>query len=122
MLNKEGKLVTYHKDINATAKKTDQSKRSLKIIKKKGENYVVNKLESKVISPDWTEESENHVVKNLKKKKSCDPHGYSNELNQCGGQDVLSVITKLMNNIFLTQQTFSQSLYTCNITGPFQQL
>ena len=51
------------------------------------------KLASKVISPDWTEESEKHVVKNLKKKKSCDPHGYSNELNQCGGQDVLSVIT-----------------------------
>ena len=93
MLNKEGKLVTYHKDINATAKKTDQSKRSLKITKKDGENYVMIKLASKVISPDWTEESEKHVGKNLKKKKSCDPNVYSNELNQFGGQDVLSVIT-----------------------------
>ena len=77
------------------------------------------KVASKVISPDWTEEDVKYVVKNLKKKKSRDPHGYSNELIQCGGQDVLSAVTKLMNNI-KRQQTFPQSLQACNITSLFK--
>ena len=59
------------------------------------------------------------MIKNLKKKKSCDPHGHSNEVNQCGGKDMLSAITKLMN-IIKRQQSFSQSLKACNITGLFK--
>ena len=77
------------------------------------------KVASKVISPDWTEEDVKYVVKNLKKNKSRDPHGYSNELIQCGGQDVLSAVTKLMNSI-KRQQTFPQSLQACNITSLFK--
>ena len=34
-----------------------------------------------------------YVVKHLKKKKSRDSHGVSNELIQCGGDDLLLAIT-----------------------------
>ena len=57
------------------------------------------KFASKVITPDWKEEDVIHVIKNLNKKKSRDRYGYSNEIIQCGGKDVLSAVTKLMNNI-----------------------
>ena len=59
------------------------------------------------------------MVRNLKKKKSRDPLGYSNELIQCGGKDVISAITKLMNAI-KKQQKFPQCLTSCNITSLFK--
>ena len=59
------------------------------------------------------------VVKNLKKNKSRDPHGYSNKLFQFGGTDVISAILKLMNGI-KKQQTFPQALQPCNITSLFK--
>ena len=77
------------------------------------------KLASKVITPDWKEEDVKHVITNLKKKKYCDPHGYSNEIIQCGGKDVLSAVTKLMNSI-KRQQHFPQSLQSCNVTSLFK--
>ena len=72
-------------------------------------------------TPDWEEKYVNYVITNLKKKKSCDPHWHSNEVNQCGGKDMLSAITKLMNNI-KRQQSFPQSLQACNITGLFKNM
>ena len=59
----------------------------------------------------WCEE----YVKHLKKKKSRDPHGYSNELIQNGGKDVILAIVKLMNGI-KSAQTFPDCLKPCNIT------
>ena len=76
-------------------------------------------LARKNITPDWEEKDVKFVIKNLKKKKSRDAHGYSNEIIQCGGKDVLSAVTKLMNNI-KRQQCFPQSLQACNITSLFK--
>ena len=52
----------------------------------------------------------------MKKKKSRDPCGYSNELMQGGGDDLELAILKLMNNI-KRQQTFPECLEPCNITS-----
>ena len=68
---------------------------------------------------DWTEKDVMNVIKNLKKKKSPDPLGYSNELIQCGGKDVTHAITKLMNTI-KKQQKFPQCLIACNITSLYK--
>ena len=51
------------------------------------------------MTPDWNEDQVNYVIKNLKKKKSQDPHGYPNELIQCGGKDVTISIMRLLNGI-----------------------
>ena len=56
-----------------------------------------------------------NVITHLKKKKSRDPHGYSNELIQNGGKDVILAIVKLMNGI-KKSQTFPECLKACNIT------
>ena len=71
------------------------------------------------ITPDWTTENVKNVIKQLKKKKSCDPYGYSNELIQEGGNDLLLSITKLMNNV-KTQQVFPECLEPCNVTSLFK--
>ena len=73
----------------------------------------------KDITPEWTNVHVNHVIKNLKKKKSRDPHGYSNEIIQSGGDDLKLAILKLMNNI-KRQQIFPQCLEPCNITSLFK--
>ena len=59
------------------------------------------------------------MIKNLKKKKSRDLHGYSNELIQGGGDDLELAIVKLMNNI-KTQQQCPDCLEPCNITSLFK--
>ena len=74
---------------------------------------------SKNVTKDWTEKEVINVIKNLKKKKSRDPLGYSNELIQCGGKDVTRAITKLMNTI-KKQQKFPQCLRACNITSLYK--
>ena len=45
------------------------------------------------VTQDWSVEDVKYVVKHLKKKKSRDSHGVSNELIQCGGDDLLLAIT-----------------------------
>ena len=73
------------------------------------------KIASKSKTPDWTEYDVQNVIKSLKKKKSRDPHGYSNELLQNGGIDVVLAIVKLMNGI-KKAQIFPECLKECNIT------
>ena len=70
-------------------------------------------------TPDWSEDDVKHVIKHLKKKKSRDPHGYSHELIQCGGKDVISAIVKLMNGI-KKEQKFPHCLKACNITSLYK--
>ena len=53
----------------------------------------------KETTPDWTLNDVKIVIKQLKKKKSRDPYGYSNKILQEGGDDLLCAILKLMNNI-----------------------
>ena len=45
-------------------------------------------MASKNITEEWTRKDLKNVIQKLKKKKSRDPLGYSNELIQCGGEDV----------------------------------
>ena len=68
------------------------------------------------MTPDWNEDQVNYVIKNLKKKKSQDPHGYPNELIQCGGKDVTISIMRLMNGI-KKEQIFPNCLRACNTTS-----
>ena len=77
------------------------------------------KIASKNITPDWNEDDVKYVINKLKKKKSRDPLGYSNELVQCGGQDFIAAIVKLMNRIKKKQQ-LPQCLQPCNITSLFK--
>ena len=58
-------------------------------------------------------------MKELKKKKSRDPYGYSNELIQGGGDDLILAITKMMNKM-KQQHKFPESLNPCNITSIFK--
>ena len=73
----------------------------------------------KNVTPDWTIENVRCAMKDLKKKKSRDPHGYSNEIMQAGGEDLKVAIMKLMNNI-KKQQEFPECLEPCNITSLFK--
>ena len=66
-------------------------------------------------TPDWNEKDVKYVIKSLKKKKSRDPYGLSNELIQHGGKDMTLAIVKLMNGI-KRAQTFPNCLKECNIT------
>ena len=66
-------------------------------------------LASKNITEEWTRKDVKNVIQKLKKKKSRDPLGYSNELIQCGGEDVTKAKTKLMSSI-KRQQKFPQCL------------
>jgi hypothetical protein len=40
-----------------------------------------------------------HAINNLKKRKSRDPYGYSNEVFQNGGEDLFVALAKFMNQI-----------------------
>ena len=63
-----------------------------------------------------------NVLKYLKKNKSRDPLGYSNELFQpdVAGEDLKKAILILMNMI-KTDQIFPTELELCNITSIFKR-
>ena len=70
-------------------------------------------------TPDWEIEDVKFVIKNLKKKKSRDPLGHSNELFQMGGNDLSYAVLKCVNKI-KDQQTFPQCLQKYNITSLYK--
>ena len=122
--NKDGHLVTNSKDIkNVTMQhfkkvlRNRQIKSGLEDYQEERELLCTErfKLAGCNKPPDWCEEDVKNVIKYLKKKKSRDPHGYSNELIQNGGKDVTLAIVKLMNGIKRNQQ-FPDCLKSCNIT------
>jgi hypothetical protein len=59
------------------------------------------KLARKKKTPPWTMDDLNRVLKYLKKNKSRDPMGYSNEIFgvDVAGEDLKVAIIKLMNMI-----------------------
>ena len=59
------------------------------------------------------------MIKKLKKKKSRDSCGFSNELFQMGGSDLSEAVLNCMNNI-KDQQVFPDCLQDCNITSLYK--
>ena len=101
MLNKDGKLVTSKEELKETAllhfEKVQENrpvKAELEEYKEEREKLCEDRINSakRNITPDWEEKDVKYVIKNLKKKKSRDPYGYSNEVIQCGGKDMLTAI------------------------------
>ena len=66
-------------------------------------------------TPKWDIEDVKYVIKHLKKKKSRDSYGFSNELFQMGGSDLFEAVLNCMNNI-KDQQIFPKCLQDCNVT------
>ena len=128
MLNKDGKLITSSNGLKTANmehfKKVLENrpiKPELKEYQKEREQLCEERIleASKNVTEDWSEKDVKDVINKLKKRKSRDPNGYSNEIIQSGGRDVLCAITKLMNNI-KKQQQYPQSLQACNITSLFK--
>ena len=128
LIDKNGKLVTNREDIKkVTAEhyskvlENRQIKEGLENHKKEREELCMKRIEMAKMNktPDWTTKSVQTVIKQLKKNKSRDPYGYSNELIQEGGNDLLKAITNLLNNI-KNQQKFPTCLNFCNISSLFK--
>ena len=126
--DENGKLLTSEEEIDeetmkhyTNVLKNRPIKTNLEQHKKDREQLCEERImeAKKNITPDWTDDKVKRVIKELKKKKSRDPHGYSNEIIQAGGDDLELAIKKLMNNI-KRQQTFPQCLEPCNITSLFK--
>ena len=64
----------------------------------------------------------NTVLKQLKKNKSRDPHGYSNDIfhPEVAGDDLRQGILSLMNRI-KSEQKFPESLEICNISSIYKR-
>ena len=124
----DGKLLTTGAEIDEETVKhytkvleNRQIKPNLEQHKKDREELCETRIKEakKNVTPDWTIENVKRVIDELKKKKSRDPHGYSNEIIQSGGHDLHLAVLKLMNNI-KTQQKFPACLEPCNITSLFK--
>ena len=128
MPNKNGKLVTSKEELKETAllhvKKVLEN-RPIKScawrIYRRRKKLCGDRINSakRNIRQDWEEKDVKYVIRNFKKKKFHDPLGYSNEVIQCGGKDILCATTKLMNTI-KRHQSFPQSTQACNLTSIFK--
>ena len=124
----DGNLVTSKEDIrNVTVNHFKKVLENRKI-KSELEKYQCDREElcalrvseaSKNITPKWEIEDVQFVIKHLKKKKSRDACGYSNELFQMGGSDLTEAVLRCMNNI-KDQQKFPERLQNCNITSLYK--
>ena len=128
LMDKDGQLVTSSSELKKVMmdhfKKVLENrpiKPELEEHQKEREKLCEQRIKtaSKNITPDWSHEDVKYVIKNLKKKKSRDPLGFSNELIQNGGNDLHAAIVKMMNNI-KKQQVVPQCLKPCNITSLFK--
>ena len=125
MVDKDGNLVTSPEGIKQEAMKHFKEvlknrpiKTNLKEYQEERESLCKERIKAAGtnVTQDWDVKDVSYVIKHLKKKKSRDPHGYPNELIQCGGKDVTFAITKLMNGI-KKEQIFPHCLQACNITS-----
>ena len=107
---KSGNLLTSQKSIEKASievykdrLRNRQIKPNLQHIKNDKEilSQKILNIASKNLTPDWTMENLEKVLKNLKKDKSRDPNGLINELfmNEVAGDDLKKAILCLMNRI-----------------------
>ena len=130
MVNKEGKLLTSPKQIEALAIEIFEDRLKNKPInenlsKMKKNKDDLCKLRLKFAknnkTPDWTMKELNLVLKHLKNNKSRDPFGYINELfkNEVAGKDLKTAVLKLMNRI-KSEQIYPKALEIANITAIYK--
>ena len=128
MLDQSGKLLTSAEGIKQGAMnhfkdvlRNRPIKSNLEMYQVERESLCKQRVEEACsnVTPEWNEDQVKYVIKNLKKKRSRDPHGFPNELIQCGGKDLTLAIMKLMNGI-KREQTFPQCLQSCNITSIYK--
>ena len=130
MYDEKGNLVTSNKAIEELTIKMYEDrlkalkiKDELKLHKLQRENLFDERIEEaqQRITPDWTMTDLEVVLNQLKKNKSRDPLGLSNELfkPQNSGKDLRKSILMLMNQI-KTHQTVPDILKLCNITSLYK--
>ena len=131
MVNKEGKLLTSPKQIEALAIEIFEDRLKNKPINenlynkmKKTKDDLCNlrfKFTKNNKTPDWTMKELNLVLKQLKNNKSRDPFGYINELfkNGVAGEDLKAAVLKLMNRI-KSEQIYPKALEIANITAIYK--
>ena len=130
MLDARGNLVTTNKALD---------KLSLEMYKERlkpnpiGNNLKVHQVQredlfekqiseaQKNVTPEWTMEDLELVLKQLKNGKSRDPLGYANELfkPENVGSDLKNALL-LMSNEIKNQQIFPEALSQCNITSLYK--
>ena len=130
MVNKEGKLLTTRKQIEALAIEIFEDRLKNRPINeklsqmKKNKDDLCNlrlKLAQNNKTPDWTMKELNLVLKHLKNNKSRDPFGYINELfkNEAAGKDLKTAVLKLMNRI-KSEQIYPKALEIANISAIYK--
>ena len=130
MTDKEGNLFTSEKDIQNLALETFSERLKNRKIREGLENLQNDKedlcklrlkLSSQNKTPDWTMKQLNSVLNYLKKNKSRDPHGYSNDIFKMNvaGDDLKHAILILMNRI-KKEQVFPEVLEDCDITSIYK--
>ena len=130
MLDAKGNLVTTNKaleqlslDMYTDRLKSHNIKKSLKLHQLQREQLWDQQLQKaqENVSPEWTMQDLEVVLRQLKNKKSRDLIGFSNELfkPEHAGQDLKLALLKLSNQI-KNQQVFPKSLGSCNITSLYK--
>ena len=131
MLDQHGNLVTTSKAIEDLTiemykerLKTLRIKSGLEVHQAQRENLCDERLKQaqENITPNWTSEDLDVVLKQLKNNKSRDPLGLANELFKPlnAGADLKNATLKLMNQI-KQQQTVPDILKSCNITSLYKK-
>ena len=130
MLDAKGNIVTTNKALEQLSLgiykerlKSHQIKDSLKLHQVQREDFWEKRFQEaqKNITPDWTMQDLEVVLKQLKNKKARDPLGISNELfkPENAGEDLKIALLKMSNKI-KTQQVVSKAFGMCNITSLYK--
>ena len=131
MLDQKGNLVTTKStlekltiDVYTNRLKPNKIKDSLKVHEVQQEELWKKRLKEAQgnITPDWTMDDLDTVLKQLKNNKSRDPMGFTNELfkPECAGEDMKKAVLK-MSNCIKKQQVFPKALGLCNITSLYKK-
>ena len=130
MLDAKGNLITTNKaleqlsmDMYRERLRSNQINENLKIHQVQRENLWQKRFEEaqRNVTPDWTMQDLEVVLKQLKNKKSRDPLGLANELfkPENAGEDLKLALLKMSNEI-KKQQIFPKALGMCNISSLYK--
>ena len=131
MKDNDGNLITTAKGIETLALETYAKRLQNRKIKDGLENLQKNKedlcelrlqLARENKTADWTKKQLEKVLNYLKKNKSRDPFGYSNDIfkTNVAGENLKDAILILMNRI-KNEQVYPQALEDCDITSIYKK-